>query len=90
MLSLYGFGQPFVVSDESTEARLPCKGSFYNPSSWQQDESVFGFLELDYLKGDAVLFCSAGRIVACVALVNESKGNVCPVAIWTAFDNWAT
>jgi hypothetical protein len=47
-----------VISGKPSEAGGPCEGAFHNPALGQQDETVFGLLDLDNDEVDSLVLGS--------------------------------
>ena len=71
-----GFGQPFVVPNESPEARLPGEGAFGDPAPGQEDEAMFGVGKLDHMQFNALGSGDFGRDIAGIALVDVDQFDV--------------
>jgi len=73
-----GLSGSFVVLDEPSEARGPCKGSLDDPSSWEQNEAAFCLRQFNHLDRDAVFCGSRSSSAAGVTLVDESDLDALP------------
>src|SRR6266700_4065436 len=67
------FRPTLVVTSQTTKTSRPSKTALHHPAAWQQDETTFGLWQLHHLQAYSLITSSLSRVIARVALVDESQ-----------------
>lgn len=65
-----GFGQSLVVFGQSEETVQPAEAALDHPATWQQNK-LFYFRPLDYLKPDSFIESGLRRLLAGITLIGK-------------------